>query len=325
MGRLAAPLALALVTTVAAAAHARPAPEADVRLLVASNPPFVLDVASGEVTRLAGVPPLERGTVRVVGVGGRAGVVIADGPGSPRLYGVSGRSARVAALGSGAYAWPAAAGGRAWIQTRSATGCRLRLAGLDGRTVRPPRRFPCATGSDPAGNGLGLVVGRTRIVDPHTGRDVVRVRSGIIAVAGTTLVLQPGPRTLRLHDARTGRERPLRWPSDLPYRDAPAVDPAGRFVALAFAAPATQLDVWLLDARTGRLTQLPGMPTIVALKRTSLAWTDDGRLVLLGEREVEGKSFVAVWRPGWKRLLTKPVDLTGRSGASDSFAPLGSE
>ena len=80
-------------------------------------------------------------------------------------------------------------------------------------------------------------------------------------------------------------------------------------------------DVWLLDVRSGALTQLPGMPAFVSLKATSIAWTHDGRLVLLGESG--GRDVVAVWRPGGAELALKAVPLPERSGHSDTFAPLG--
>jgi hypothetical protein len=98
-------------------------------------------------------------------------------------------------------------------------------------------------------------------------------------------------------------------------------------VALAFADPAwggegkQVFDVWLLDTETARMTHLPGMPAVVSLKRTSMAWTDDGRLVLLAESD--GRDVVAVWRPGHRRLAVKDVRLPQRSGGSDSFAPIG--
>lgn len=124
-------------------------------------------------------------------------------------------------------------------------------------------------------------------------------------------------------DGETGARQRLPWPSILGFLDRPAVDPRGRFVALAFAAPAWNgslqaLDVWLLDTKTGKLAQLPGMPTFVSLKRTDLAWTDDGRLVLLGESG--GKDVVAVWRPGQRRLALKTVQPPELDGGSDSFA-----
>jgi hypothetical protein len=47
------------------------------RLLVADNPPFVLDVDTGKVIPVAR-PALSRGTLWVVGVGGRGAVVVAS-------------------------------------------------------------------------------------------------------------------------------------------------------------------------------------------------------------------------------------------------------
>lgn len=81
------------------------------------------------------------------------------------------------------------------------------------------------------------------------------------------------------------------------------------------------LDGWLLDTKTGKLTQLPGMPALVELKRTSIAWTDDGRLVMLARSG--GEDLVAVWRPGRRRLALKRVQLPERNSGSDSFAPVG--
>jgi hypothetical protein len=110
------------------------------------------------------------------------------------------------------------------------------------------------------------------------------------------------------------------------------VDPHGRYVALGFGDPAWQgrqaLDIWILDTETGKLEELPGLPAILALKATSMAWTSDGRLVLLArplDRDNRaGPDLVAVWRPGWRRLAVKTVHLPDRSrGGSDSFAPLG--
>lgn len=79
--------------------------------------------------------------------------------------------------------------------------------------------------------------------------------------------------------------------------------------------------MWLLDAKTASLTHLPGMPALVSLKSTSMAWTLDGQLVLLGESG--GKDVVALWRPGQRHLAVKTVDLPERrDSGSDSFAPL---
>ncbi len=80
--------------------------------------------------------------------------------------------------------------------------------------------------------------------------------------------------------------------------------------------------MWILDTKTRKLTQLPRMPAFVSIKHTSMQWSDDGRLVLLGESN--GKDVVAVWRPGQRRLALKTVQLPDRSeSGSDSFAPIG--
>jgi hypothetical protein len=76
-------------------------------------------------------------------------------------------------------------------------------------------------------------------------------------------------------------------------------------------------DVWLLDPATRRFRHLPDMPAIVDLKFTSMAWTSDGRLVMLAQSV--GRTVVAVWRPGQKRVAVKPVRLPRRDGGSDSF------
>jgi len=296
------------------------------RLLVPENPPFVLDVDSGTVIP-SGLPAQRRGTLRILGVGGRAAVVVARSRWQRAdIYAVRGREARVSRLGTGTNVSPAADGHAVWIQSvASRSRCALRRMGLDGRQLRAPRRFPCGTGSDPVGGSLGLVSRRTRVLDPDTGRLVLRTRWGVLAAAGTKLVLAGPGKSFTLLDGKTGVQRRLPWPSTLGWRDAPAIDPRGRFVALAFADPAwgpggQALDVWLLDTQTGKLTQLPGMPAFVALKRSSMAWTDDGRLVLLGESS--GKDVIAVWRPGERRLALKTVQLPERYGASDSFAIL---
>jgi hypothetical protein len=294
------------------------------RLLVADNPPFVLVVDTGSVKRPLGVRLMKRGVLSVVGVAGRAAVVVARSAPDGRLYGVRGRGARASYLGTGRDVAPAGDRGAVWVKSfPRRSRCTLRQVGLTGRQVRPPRAFPCASTIYPGGS-LGLVVNRTRVVDPLTGRTVLETRWGVLAVAGERLVLAGPGKHFTLVDAATRARRRLRWPSILSGLDQPAVQPRGRLVALAFADPAwgahQALDVWLLDTRSGKLTQLPGMPAFVSLKFTSMAWTHDGRLVLLGE--TGQRAFVAVWQPGRRRLALKTVRLPERTGGSDSFAPL---
>jgi hypothetical protein len=322
--------AVAVVATGAAAGVPDPKPVAGsplgrtgLRLLVADTTPFVLDVDTGRSSRVRAIPALTP-LLWVTAVG--RGAVVVQGAGEGRLYGVDG-DGRVASLGRGANAWPAADGRTAWIQSRAGERrCTLRRVGLGGRVVRGRRPFPCATASDPGGE-LGLVVGRTRVVDPGSGRTIRRTSRGILAVAGTTLVLGGRGGALTLLDAETGAERDLPSLETLQGPGRAAVDPTGRFVVVEYASPAwnrtgTQVvDLWLVDTRAGPASRLPGMPAVVRLKLTEMAWTADGRFVVLGEDGRGG--FVAVWRPGEKRLALKRVRLPERAGGSDSFAVLG--
>jgi hypothetical protein len=297
-----------------------------VRLVVAAKPPFVLDVDRGSVTRVAGVPSQKRGGLWVLSVAGRAAVIALGHWPEAKLYAVSGRAARVVSLGTGQSVAPAGGGGAVWIKTFRRSRCALRGLRLDGRPLGAPRAFPCATTIYPGGS-LGLIVNRTRVLNPRTGRTVLRTRWGVLAAAGSKLVLAGPGEQFTLLDARRHTQRRFRSPGIVGGIPQPAVDPRGRFIALAFGDPAWHgggqqaLDVWLLDTKTAKLTQVPGMPAFVSLKRTNMAWTHDGRLVLLAEGG--GKEMVAIWRPGGQRLALKIVELPDRtSSGSDSFAPL---
>jgi hypothetical protein len=293
------------------------------RLLVADTAPFVLDVDSGRTTRVTGMKDWG-GVLHVVGVGGRGGVVVQGATG--RLFGVR-AGTRAAPMGRGDEAWPAADGLSAWALDVLAPGrCTLRRIRLDGRLLRRDRPFPCATASDPAG-ALGVVVHRTRVVDPVSGRTVHRGSRGILAVAGRTLVLAGPGGAMTLRDTATGRERRVPRPADTLRGPHAVADPTGDLVLLEYADPAweasgTQVfDLWLLDVIAGSLARLPGMPATILLKVTDAAWARDGRLVVLGEDE--RGSFVAVWRPGDERLALKRVRLPERRSGSDSFAVVG--
>ncbi len=294
------------------------------RLLVADDPPFVLDVDSGRSTRVRGLTRLS--SVSVSSAAGKAGVVIAG----EEVFAVRGRAAHVTRLGPARDAVPSPGGRSVWLKTGAGgTSCMLREVRLDGTATGARSRTPCASLIQPGGS-VGVVAGRTSVVDPATGRVRYRSRWGILAAAGQKLVLAGPGRQLTLVDVTTRAERRLSWPSIVTYTDRPAVDPRGRYVVLAFANPAWPdergdtagqvMDAWLLDTRTAELTQVPGMPAFVGLKTTSMEWTSDGRLVLLGEDDRRG--FVAVWRPGQARLSVKTVKLPRRVGYSDSFAPL---
>jgi hypothetical protein len=293
---------------------------------VADNPPFVLDVDRGTVTRVPAIPAVERRSLKVVGVGGRGAVIVdVRAPGclirKACLYAVRGPGIRVVALGTGRNVAAAPGARSLWLQSSSGDSrCVVRQVGLDGRQIRGRRPFPCSWGLEPAGS-LGLVVRRNgdRVIDPVTGRTILS-SWGVVAAGEEGVLMRCPGRPCAVVDARrpTSRSVPLVNPSGGLHN--PAVDPRSRFVAVSFGGPQL-LDVWVVDLRTGRRTQVPGMPAYVDLKRTSVEWTRDGQLVLLGETDARG--FVAVWRPGEERLRVKAVKLPQRTSGSDSFAVLG--
>ena len=226
------------------------------------------------------------------------------------------------ALGDGADVAPAADGRSVWIKSYARSGCTLRQRSLERNEIRARlSAFPCASTIASAGS-LGLVVNRTRVIDPRNGHTLFRTRWGVIAATGRTLVLAGPGRRFTVARAAGRVLRRIPWPSALGGRDTPAADPRGRYLALAFAEPAEQsLDVWMLDTKTMRLMQLPAMPTLVPLKRTSMAWTRDGRLLLLSHKS--GRFAVALWRPGEESLTVKTLSIHDRrNGSSDSFAVL---
>ena len=308
-------------------------PDTGLRLAVSAKRPFVLDVDAGTVRS---IPLVQRGIVTVVGVGGRAAVVVAK-PFSRRgqLYAMRGQTASLKPLGRGSEVAPASDGQSVWVKRviRSSR-CTLRQVRLDGRVLRSPKAFRCGWTIYPGGS-LGLGVSPVRVIDPVTRRTVFKTRLSIVAVAERTVVLRGGPgNPLTLFDTATGARRRLAWPDTSGQLETfrTAVDVRGRFVALSFGNPSwtsegrypddQYYDAWVLDTRTAELTRLPSMPAFVALKWTSTAWTQDGRLVLLARSG--GKDVVAVWRPGQESLGVKSMRLRARDNiASNAFAPLG--
>jgi hypothetical protein len=289
-------------------------------LLVASNPPFVLDVDSGRVSPIRAPVVMKRGVLSVTAVAGEAGVIVAGYP--RQIYVVRARGARPTYVGGGRDVVPSGDGRSVWTKSVSRSACRFRRVGLDGHQIGQAQPFAC-NATIQFGGSLGLISNRTRVIDPLTGKTLLRTRYGVLAVAGERLVLAGPAKAFTLLDTATGTQRRLAWPSILDGLDEPKADYEGRLVALPFEDPAwtgsrQAMDVWLLDARTGRLTHLPGMSTFVDLK--CMEWTKDGRLVVLGE--TDGKGFVAIWRRGAAKLQVKRLVLPDRTSGSDSFAPL---
>jgi hypothetical protein len=126
-----------------------------------------------------------------------------------------------------------------------------------------------------------------------------------------------------LVDHKSGAHFRLRWPSILGGLGGALAQPNGPFLALTFADPAypgpqQAEDLFLLDARTGALTHVPGFPAQIDLKFSSMSWTHDGRLVML--LQAAGAMSVGVYRPGDRAVSLRRVRLPARD--TGNFVPI---
>jgi hypothetical protein len=296
------------------------------RLLVANNPPFLVDVDTGRITKVGGLNVRDKPVLSVRAVGRDAIVWLdrhATNVPAAEIYVVRRGATRATRLATGWEVAPAADGRAVWIKsyTRQRR-CVLREVRLDRRPRRSPRPVPCSTRLVDAGTGALLVQGRS-VLDPRTGRTLLRT-GGVWAMSGQFALTSAGSRRpLALTDLGSGARWGLPWPSEINGRDEAAVQPNAGLIALAFSDPAyegsgTQVtDVWLLDPTTRSFQHLPDMPAAVSLKSTSMCWTSDGRLVLLAE--TARRNVVAIWRPGRERIELRRVGLPVRNSGSDSF------
>ena len=306
-------------------------------LLVSSNPPRLLNIDTGTSRTVAGVPG-DRDRVTWVQPVGRDAVIVSQAvTAAGEVFWLRRDAATATPVGRAFNVVASHDGGGLWLWAqRDDRRCSLREVGLDGRQRRPARRVGCDT-QPMADTDLGLLVPAegprpdeplTALVDPDDGRrlasyPVVHAVAGDLVLWGTE-ELDRGPFTLS--DRRTGVDRRVRRPSRVGSVGDSLLSPDRRLLAMEFGDPAweggpTQLmDVWVLDLRTRRWRQLPGMPLLVALKFTSMAWTGDGRLLLLGSFDGVGDAL-AVWRPGQDRLAVRRLRLPADRAGSDSFVP----
>jgi hypothetical protein len=304
------------------------------RLLVSANPPYLLDVDTGRATPVTGLGVRRRGTVIWVRAAGRDAVVsvdrvVASGPPRVDVYVVRHGATAARRIASGSDVQPARGGRSVWLKRFGAAHrCALREVGLAGRRLRE-RPVSCSASLSDPGAGAVLVQGRA-VSDPATGEPILRA-GHLWAIAGHRALTFGRPlQPLGLTDLRDGTRRNVRWPSRIGgAQSGPDEAAAGtKQIAVSFADPAYELtavqvmDVWLLDPGTGRWQQLPAMPADVALKFTSMAWTGDGRLVMVARtpsNDAAAHDVVAVWRPGQKRLAIRSVHLPARDSGSDAF------
>jgi hypothetical protein len=302
------------------------------RLLIADNPPILLDVDTGSTQRITGVPRDRDQVVWLQAVGEHAVIMVdqvcldcaPDASVPPRAKAFLLRRDSTAAIPIGP-AWsvaPARGGQAMWmLNYADATHCTLRQVGLDGRRLRAPRPIGCVdllqdtpagllTAARPPGSE-GVV--RYALLDPASGRVIRRFPNQVHAMIGRLVLGATAPHETHQSAANDARRVPfvltsltgaaryeLGWPSELPWTDEVRMAPDGRLVAVAFGSPAEEVgqefDVWVLDTGIRRWRHLPDMPADVALKATSMAWAANGRLVLLaadyGVRPDDAGSFV---------------------------------
>ncbi len=306
---------------------------AGLRLLVANDPePFVLDLDSGVIQPVTGLPADGDRSVHVESVGEDAVVVSrrdcrGSGCDADSLVYLVRQGRTVATrLGAASDVESSRDGRGVWLLARQdSTHCTLGQVGLDGHPRRPTRPVPCESvliDELPAGL-LVYVSGSSNRAGPYSALVTAdgafrRLPQVVDGVAGGDLVLstvEPG-RLIALTDLRSGVSHRLRWPSSLNDHVMGLIDghPAGRLVSVAFypahSGAEQTLDLWLLDTTTRDWQQLPDMPLRLAPSKPQATWTADGRLLLLaGLADDPASGLVAVWRPGQPRIAIRRVRL----------------
>jgi hypothetical protein len=319
---------------------------AGLRLLVANDPePFVLDVDSGGIQPVVGLPADDDRSVHVESVGENAVVVSRrDCRGSgcdadSLVYLVRHGSTVATRLGAASDVESARDGRGVWLLARrDRTHCTLGQVGLDGQPRRPTRPVPCESVLiDELPAGLLVYVSRSgNGAGPYSALATAdgafrRLPQVVDGVAGEDLVLstvEPG-RLIALTDLRSGVSHRLRWPSTLNGHVMGLIEahPEGRLVSIAFypahSGAEQTLDLWLLDLTTRDWQQLPDMPLRLGPSKPQATWTADGRLLLLaGLADDPASGLVAVWRPGQPRIPVHPVRLP-EPGPPSGFRLLG--
>ena len=301
------------------------------QLLVANDPPLLVDVDSGRSRPITGLELRGQPVLSVLPVGKDAVVWLARrtrGPLRAEIYVVRQGTAKATRLATAWDVAPSADGRAVWLKSFvNGSHCTLRELGLDGQVRRGARPLPCSTRLVDTGSG-GLLVQGSSVVDPATDRILLR-GGGIRALANGFALTGDSKSGLAITDLRTGARRRLISPSRVggPTSqggvDQAAVAPGGRLIAVSFSDPAWQgggtqvTDVWLLNPSTRRFQHLPGMPAAVALKATSMSWAGGGRLVMLAQTAQH--DVVAVWQPGQRKLNVRRVQLPERNSGSDTF------
>jgi hypothetical protein len=204
-----------------------------------------------------------------------------------------------------------------WVVTTPQRGkCALGAVSLDGRVLA--RRIPVDCQVRPwAATPIGLLVENT----VRLGGKTVFRGDAIVQVIGRRVLTAEYGKPLRLTDVDTGKATEIPAPTQVGTASIGKVSPDGRWIAISYESPAwpgprQRMDVWLLDTRSLRWSHVPSMPVPVTLKATDLAWSPDGRLVMLGTFDATGDKdmqetidILAVWRPGERQLRVRRIQL----------------
>ena len=279
------------------------------RLLVASDPrPFVFDLDRANVQPVAGLTTDGERVVSVLPVGEHAVIVsqrvcTSCRPPAGEVYGLWRRSTTAVRLGTAQEIVAARDGRAVWLLShRTVNACTLREVGLDGR-LRRTRPVSCAS----------------KLLGELPAAEMLAANGQLLLTAAEPLA------PLTLTNLRSGNSWRLSWPSRLRGgTHIASVHPDGRHIAVGFyglAAPGEEgYDLWLLDTASRRWRHLPDLPAAdIAAKAVDMAWTGDGRLVLLTGTATRGQ-VVVVWRPGQRRLGIRPVKLPTPSPGTDTLA-----
>lgn len=300
-------------------------------VLVAADPPVLIDIDRSRSRAVAGFPSGRDRTVNVFRVGRRVVVEsYCDSCANGDLFLLDQDQTRLKQIGSGAGFVPSADGRGVWVlRMDDRDRCSLAQISLTGQERTPARKVGCdrALLQDTA---VGLVWTSQEeeaeaVILPSVGGLEVFRAPRIIAVVGTQVLSDdPAADAFVLTDVETGQRVNIPKPTSIGEASEGLLSPNGRMLAISFDQPALpgprqRMDTWVLDLPTRRWTRLPSMPVNAALKFTGMAWTKDGELLLLGLFDDLGE-ILALWRPGSDQLALREIDLP--PGGANAFVAL---
>ena len=232
-------------------------------------------------------------------------------PGALFVVGYDGSVRAVAGAGAQAQVLTVAGSDASWTLTAAGSRpCMLRHGSAAGVEA------PC--GELRAASTTGVVIGQTDAELLVNARGAILASAAQLAPLAGGRVLEATPpdpvsghSRLVLVDLATGARRVIAWPATPAGYELGLLIPApggARLAVELFDAvthPAFAADLWVLDARTGALTHVPGFPALEAIKQSSVAFTTDGRLLI--PSQYQGRNVLGVWTPGAAALAIRAL------------------